>query len=202
MAESLDSTTADMGNDGVQQCRNLLKAQGIKVVAFDMDQTAVSIHSRGRLRRGDPLENFLNKATEDFKKLVPFLHRDGFGLSIATHSDEAEFGILVKPETHILGSELARALISKYFPSEIVDSFFLVAYNPRARPDGHKEENKIKRYHIRKLIEHFQVEPHEILFLDDTKKVVEDLNKTCGVKAFLVDEKKGFELSDILDNLS
>lgn len=180
-------------------CIKQLKSSGIKVVAFDMDQTAVSIHSRGKLQR-DQLDGFLGHATEDFRTLVPLLHAEGLGLSIATHSDEAEFGPVVKPETHILGSELAGALVKRWFPPKIASSFFVVAYNPRVRPDGHLEENKIKRYHIRKLVDHFQAKPEEIVFLDDTKTVVDDLNQHCGVKAILVDAEKGFQIGDLLDN--
>jgi hypothetical protein len=71
------------------RCLDLLKSEGVKVVAFDMDQTAVSMHSRRRLRRGDPFDDFLGIVSKDFRNLVPLLHEHGFGLSIATHSDES-----------------------------------------------------------------------------------------------------------------
>lgn len=186
--------------DDFSQCLALLTQKGIKVVAFDMDQTAVSVHSRGKLKRED-LNEFLGHATEDFKLLVPKLYQSGFGLSIATHSDEAEFGGSIQPESHILGSELARALVEKSFPPEIASVFCIIAYNPRARADDKQEDNKIKRYHIRKLVEHFKVLPEEIVFLDDTKNVVDDLNEKCGVKAFIVDPTKGFQISDLLNNI-
>lgn len=183
-----------------EKCIQLLKEKGIKVVAFDMDQTAVSVHSRGRLRR-DGLDSYLNQATHDFRNIVPELHKHGFGLSISTHSDEAEFGGDVQPESHILGSELAQALVDRHFEPAISSAFKIIAYNPRFHPDDSKEENKIKRCHIRKLLEHFKVLPKDIVFLDDVKEITEDCNQTCGVNAILVDAKQGFKISDLLENL-
>jgi hypothetical protein len=206
MNESQDASSCISGDNHKKneqvylRCIDLLKSKGIKVVAFDMDQTAVSMHSRGRLRRGDPLDDFLGKVSNDFRNLVPLLHEHGFGLSIATHSDEAEFGGLIKPETHILGSELASALIQRYFTSELVNTFFIVAYNPRARKDGNQEDNKLKRYHVRKLLQHFQVQPQEIVFFDDTPTVVNDCNR-CGLNAILVDANEGFQASDLLNSM-
>lgn len=187
-------------DDAFQECIEKLKAKDIRVVAFDMDQTAVSVHSHGNLRR-DHLDNYLGKATPDFLKLVPLLHQHGFGLSIATHSDEAEFGGNIFPETHILGREIARALVDKYFSAEIASAFHIIAYNPRVRPGGEKEENRIKRYHVRNLVEYFKVDPERIVFLDDTEQVVSDCIETCKVNAFLVDASKGFQISDLLDKL-
>ena len=50
-----------------EQCIRLLKKKGIKLVVFDMDLTAVSKHSRGRLERGTQLDDFLSFATVSFK---------------------------------------------------------------------------------------------------------------------------------------
>jgi len=185
----------------VKRCIQLLHHHSIKVVVFDMDQTAVSVHSRGKLRR-DKLDEYLDKATPDFLRLVPALQKHGFALSIATHSDEAEFGFLVRPETHILGKELATTLVQRYFEESIASSFFIVAYNPRVQPGGSNPENKIKRYHMREIQQHFQVDPQDILFFDDTANVVHDCFNTCGVKTIKVDPNKGFQLSDLLEKLN
>ena len=67
---------------------------------------------------------------------------------------------MINPNTHILGKELASKLIEKYFTNDIVSSFFIVAYNPRAHHHRQEEEeqqenneeeniNKKKRYHFR-----------------------------------------------------
>ena len=143
-ADNGPSPESSNGNSGVyESCIQLLIDRGVKVVAFDMDQTAVSVHSRGKLRR-DQLDDYLNKATNDFRNLVPQLHNQGFGLSIATHSDEAEFGGGVKPASHMLGSELARAVVERHFAPEVASAFHIIAYNPRVQSDGQRDENKIK----------------------------------------------------------
>jgi len=138
-------------------------------------------------------------------------HAAGFRLAVATHSDEAEFddtqqqrGVLVvQPQTHILGRELVMALLQRYFPDNIVQDFCVVAYNPRVRlpaaaTEGN-DDNRIKRYHMRQITEHFQVEDsQQILFFDDTEAVVEDCNDNCGVKAIKVDPKIGLQWCDVM----
>lgn len=181
---------------------DLLHQHHIKVVAFDMDQTAVAQHSHGRLKRGQPLEQYLDRTTPCFKALVPQLHSHGIGLCIATLSDEAEFGGLVQPTTHILGSELARAVVERNFDPSVAAAFLIVAYNPKARGrDGQMEHNRIKRCHMRTIQQHFQVDPESIVFLDDTPQVVDDCRNHCGVRAILVDGRTGFQLSDLLSAL-
>jgi len=193
------STPVGTKRTEIQQCIAVLKREKIQVVAFDMDLTAVSSHSRGCLLRTE-LDNYLSQVTPDFLTLVPELHKFGFHLAIATHSDEAEFGGEVQPETHILGTELATALVSKFEP-ETASSIFIVAYNPRHHPDDAADENKlIKRYHMNLLKEKFQVEGKNIIFFDDTEHVVDDCRKTCGVHAFVVDPNHGFRLIDLLRN--
>jgi hypothetical protein len=185
----------------IEKCIDLLKSHKIKLIAFDMDQTAVAMHSRGKLRR-EELDEYVSKATRAFMKLVPALHAHKLYLAIATHSDEAEFSGDIKPETHILGKELATALVNQAFSEEIASSFFVVAYNPRWHAEGQEEENKIKRYHMKELQRHFELEAKYILFLDDTPSVVDDCTQFCGVRTIQIDPERGFQLSDILENLS
>ena len=86
-------TTPPITTELLDKCVALLQQHDIKVVSFDMDLTAVARHSRGRLKRGDDLKEYLSHATDAFQALVPALHQHGFHyLSIASHSDEAEFG--------------------------------------------------------------------------------------------------------------
>jgi hypothetical protein len=189
----------------LMRCMELLREHSIRLVVFDMDQTAVAAHSRGRLERAE-LASFLNHATADFVSLIPRLFAAGYSMAIATHSDAAEYGSKkeVQPETHILGEELARALVDRHFPADMARAFFIVAYNPRHRgPEGELQVNRIKRHHMRMLMNHFQVQAAaDILFFDDTPHVVDDCRETCGVRAVQVDAQVGFQLSDLLIHLS
>jgi hypothetical protein len=212
-AEANQSSHSRSSDQDLERCMELLQEHSIRLVVFDMDQTAVGAHSRGRLERTE-LSKFLDHATPGFLSLVPRLHEKGIGMAIATHSDAAEFGQedeQVQPATHILGEELARALVDRHFSSDISQAFFIVAYNPRHRGlEGELEHNRIKRYHMRMLHNYFEQvqggagapEPAETLFFDDLPHVVDDCRETCGVRAVLVDPKVGFQLSDLINHLS
>lgn len=195
--------------ESIQTAIALLKQHSIRLVVFDMDQTAVAMHSRGQLRRTD-LRDYLEHATPDFRQLVPALHQNGFFLAIATHSDAAEFsenkldqnGCLVQPETHILGEELVRALLLYHFPQEMANSFGIVAYHPRVHAMGDQPAHRFKRRHMTQLLQQFQVSPEHVLFFDDEPANVVDCNHTCHVKSVQVDSQHGFRLSDLLNALS
>lgn len=190
----------------IMECLNLLRASSIRVVVFDMDQTAVTTHSRGRQRRSK-LSSFLEKVSPDFRRFVPQLYKHGYLLSIATHSDECEFEtgmqrLTIDRRTHILGKELAKAVLDHCFGEPIASSFFIVAYNPRARGQAKDPHNCIKRYHMREIQHHYSVKKSEILLFDDTVEVVDDCARTCNVRAVQVDPKKGFRLDDLLQAFS
>lgn len=190
-------TTADSA--AVHDCITVLHSQNVRVCVFDMDLTAVAVHSRGCLRRED-MEAYLQKATPDFLALVPYLHRAGIGLAVATHSDEAEYGGHVQPETHILGTELVRALLDYHFPKTIATAFFVVAYNPRVRK-AVDPNDLIKRHHMRQILKHFDTVPQELVFFDDIEAIVRDCCDYCHVRAIQVDATTGFQYKDILDNM-
>jgi hypothetical protein len=217
--ESHDDTITDAHEDiqnKVQRCLALLRQHGIRLVVFDMDQTAVVAHSHGKLKRNE-LDAFLNKASADWVHLVPALHEAvlmvpavpaartaaaGFSVAVATHSDAAEYGRKdpsIQPATHILGDELARALVDRHFSPATAAAIFCVAYNPRHRgAHGQMEEHRIKRYHVLVLQQHFGVDAAEIIFFDDTPQVVQDCRETCGVHAVQVDPNQGFVFADLL----
>jgi len=213
---SNDINNQNRDNDKVmlEQCIEVLTAHSIRVVVFDMDLTAVAMHSRGCLPRCD-LPLYLQKTTRDFQTLVPWLHQRGFFLAVATHSDEAEFetarqsadpdndGSLlpnnpIHPDTHILGHELATRVVEHSFSADIAARFFIVAYNPRARGQTESPLNCLKRYHMREIQQRFGVTAPEILLFDDTPEIIMDCRHHCGVNAVLVNPEQGFRLSDLL----
>lgn len=188
------------------ECVQLLRQHRIRLVVFDMDQTAVRQHSRGCLQRSQ-LRDYCQQATPAFRQLVPVLLEHKIHVAIATHSDEAEF-VWDKPgkpnihrSTHILGAELAASLLETCFGREVASQIKIVAYNPSARGTKYSERDKVKRYHLRTLQEHHGVGGSEMLFFDDTPGVVQDCNQHCGVWTVLVDANQGFGLSDLLGAL-
>jgi hypothetical protein len=196
---TLHLSTPTMIETEVQRCIALLQSQSIRVCVFDMDLTAVAAHSQGCLLRSE-LDEYLNKATPSFRAIVPKLHGAGIGLAIATHSDEAEYGGHVQPETHILGAELARALVEYHFDADVAKAFFIMAYNPRVRGVT-DHQDLIKRHHMRHILEWFAVPPHQIVFFDDIEATVKDCVDYCNVRSIQVDATAGFQCKDILNNL-
>jgi len=195
-----------MGDADFERCMNLLEKSQYKVIVFDMDLTAVAMHSRGTMRR-DSLDKFLGKISPDFAHLVPMLHKNGFKVAMATHSDEAEYdhgrlSALVNRETHIMGHELVLKVLEHVFEDGVVKDIPITAYNPRARGTLNDTENQIKRYHMRKIMNHFGVPSSEILFFDDTPTVVKDCNEHVGVKTIQVDRRTAFTLQDMIGALT
>ena len=184
----------------IDHCVHLLQKNGIKLVVFDMDLTAVSEHSRGQLLRSN-VRDYVSKATPAFLAFVPKLQQHGFYLAIATHSDEAEFDGPIQRDTHILGMELATRLVHDCFPMEVSSAFSIVAYNPRVHPEHDSELNKYKRYHMRVLLAKYGVQGNEVAFFDDTLAVVDDCLNHCGIiHAVQVDDNIGFQIDDVINN--
>ena len=122
-----------------------------------MDQCIVAEHSRGSIRRtGRSLYNFVQKVTPSFAIFANKLHNNGIRMAIATHSDAAEYNDIYRhPRDYIIGEELASKVL-EYSVREIMDSFYIVAYNPRARKNFNLEDAN-KKYHIRKIAKHYDV---------------------------------------------
>lgn len=191
---------ATIDSAAVRDCIALLHSRNVRVCVFDMDLTAVAAHSQGCLLRSN-LDDYLRQATPDFLALVPHLYAAGFGLAVATHSDEAEYGGHVQPATHILGEELVRALLNYHFATPIASAFFVVAYNPRVRKAVNPND-LIKRYHMRQILQHFDtVSPQQVVFFDDIEETVRDCCDYCNVRAIQVDNRIGFQCRDIIEKL-
>lgn len=159
---------------------SLLAEGGFKCVAVDMDQTAVSAHSRGALRRSR-LSAYLDKVTPDFVELVRSCLARGVGLAMATHSDEAEYGTklggLNNAKLCVMGQELASQVAKTALPDGADNSsIFIAAYNPRARRDTNPN-NAGKQEHVRRAAAHFGCDPSQVLLLDD-----DAFNCKCGAR--------------------
>ena len=99
-----------------QAVADAIIANRYRVVALDMDQTLLKMHSHGCLRRQD-LPKYIASVSNDAVALVLKLHASGaVRLAVATHSDEAEYGwtrdaitgVPTAHETHCIGEGLAR----------------------------------------------------------------------------------------------
>lgn len=177
---------------------NIVRNTNIKVVVFDMDQTMVSTHSRGSLPR--VLANsFVDKTSLDFVHFARSLHSRGIKLAVATHSDSKEYNFLKSPDNFIMGDELVKLVLETAVP-DIANAFYIIAYNPAIRNDGHLIDNQNKRLHIRLISQHYNVKQEDCLLFDDDESNV--VNNGGSFKAYQVNWKTGFRLNDIESFLS
>lgn len=190
----------------VQDFVNQLKALGIKMVVFDLDQTACKEHSGGVLRKKEDkfeddmyLEKYLTEIAPDFKRVVPALVKANFYLSICTFTDTyyyfEESGDMRFPKKDfIAGEHLVNAFLNEHFDKETVDCFYNVPYNPSIHDE---EVPRNKNYHMRKLVKHYNetkeipLEMSECILFDDT---ADNINQARDFKAVLVDRTTAFQL--------
>mmetsp|Transcript_11329 Transcript_11329/g.28587 ORF Transcript_11329/g.28587 Transcript_11329/m.28587 type:complete len:325 (+) Transcript_11329:47-1021(+) len=177
-----------------------MQAAGIRCVAFDMDQTMVDRHSRGRLRKSK-LDWFASHTTPAFLTLVPKLLEAGIHVAMATASDKAEYRphapkvVRTTPETHLLGEDLVTPLLQKVLP-EHADRFFMVCYNPRVHgAEGAKLENNGKEVHIRNICNHFDIPAASVILLDDEERNhIAHVRNQSQFTSIKVDGKYGLQL--------
>jgi hypothetical protein len=205
----------DCSRSPVNACVEQLRRRGIKCVVFDMDQCLVAAHSRGSMCRQD-LHQFIRAVTPSFQSLVPALKMAGIKLAIATHSDGIEHTNKKPRTTHIIGKELADAVLFGSVPQDAT-AFFVVAFNQKRRaktqydPSVHgtaalldsssypsalaAEHNK--RLHMHMIAAHFNLSTSDLILFDDDPT---NVSQTGGdFMAVKVDDKLGFQLSDIGD---
>mmetsp|Transcript_55314 Transcript_55314/g.129453 ORF Transcript_55314/g.129453 Transcript_55314/m.129453 type:complete len:227 (+) Transcript_55314:171-851(+) len=192
-----EATLSEEESEGFAQH---LQDANIEIACFDMDLTMVAQHSMGRMKRGDPLEQFLSNIRTDFVRLVPKLHQRSIKLAVATHSDAHEYNWLlgVREESHILGEELAKACLARACP-EIAEEFFVVAYNPTARLGPllpFQPHMRGKRHHIRSIMKHYGcTDASRVVLFDDDEENVRTVPEGCH--AVKVDPKIGFCLRGV-----
>ena len=175
------------------------RSAGVRVVAFDMDQTIVAQHSWGQMKRhGDALSNFFGKITPAFALLARRLHSAGFKLAVATHSDAAEYNLLYRrKEDYVIGAELVESLLASAVP-ELAEEFYIVAYNPMSRRNFDPKEAH-KNYHVHHIAAHFGVDTKEVLLFDDDEGNIADTDNLF--MAMKVNPGRGLSLPDILKAL-
>lgn len=176
-----------------------LQSKGVRAVAWDMDRTLVHAHSHGRMTKVG-LAEFARCISPDFLGLAAALHAQGIHQAVATHSDRAEHTDAMPPETHLLGEDLASAVLrASPLEKKVVDSFLLIGYNPGVRAaqgdaEAARPANQAKKRHVRQIAAHFQVAIEAILLLDDLH---DNCTNTEGCLVVRVDAAHGFRLFDI-----
>lgn len=172
-------------------------ARGIEVVVFDMDLTMGGGHCGEGLPR-DKLEDYIDMASPDFvEAAVVLCHIPGVHLAVATMSDPAEYDLPGQSrDTHILGPDLAEALIKHWCPEALPKFGIMVGFDGSLHEDIPAELGK--SLHMRRIAKHYGVPFERMVLIDDNL----DCLKTCdgwhGVH--VRDRRFGFRFEDCFDD--
>mmetsp|Transcript_127141 Transcript_127141/g.283420 ORF Transcript_127141/g.283420 Transcript_127141/m.283420 type:complete len:216 (+) Transcript_127141:116-763(+) len=174
-------------------------SSGLEVVVFDMDHTMSGMHCGSGLPI-DQCHTYIEATSADFAEAARALHRiPGLHLAVATGSDPCEYDIEGQSrETHILGPDLAEAVIRYHCPEALPGFEIMVGYDWRLH--GERSEEKGKRYHMQKIAAHYGVAFSRMLLIDDTPSNLENEDGWHGV--LVRDASKGFRFEDCLFNNS
>eukprot|EP00913_Durusdinium_trenchii_P032475 g30404.t1 len=127
---------------------------------------------------------YIAKASPDFVEALRALVALDFKLAVATNSDPAEYDLPGQSrESHILGPDLATALI-KYWCREALPKFeVMVGFDP----DLHDDPRLLgKSHHMRIIAEHYQVPFEEMLLIDDSARNLRNTDGWQGARERLL----------------
>ena len=119
-------------------------------------------------------------------------------------SDPAEYDLPGQcRETHILGPDLATALITHHCPDALDMFQVMVGYDSRLHlkdndKDNEEVNNTGKRYHMRLIQQHYDVPFHKMVIFDDSRSSLRNEDGWVGVK---VDPVAGFSFADLPSSL-
>jgi hypothetical protein len=173
-----------------------VSARGVKVVCWDMDRTFMAAHSRGRMTPW-LLPSFASRVSPDFIRFSEALQSTGCAQAVATHSDFAEHGPEKPEGEYIIGEPLVRAVGELSFPTLLQWPIVAYnprarALKARAAAVGHhddsveaagragsgqaddgweghggSDEDRDKRYHLRKIAELVGCDVADCMLIDD-----------------------------------
>lgn len=174
-----------------------LEKRKVKVVVFEVD----GVMSCGSSPRGVPthyLDEYLEDASTDFIEAVGVLTKKGFHLAVATKADPSDYKKLgVSTETHLIGADLAKVLLSRRCPGVLSRFGIMVGFDPKSH--GNKSEELGKRHHLRQIAEHYRVRSNEMVLFDCCQQDLENEDGWIGV--LVRDKKLGFQYEDCLKAL-
>jgi NTP pyrophosphatase (non-canonical NTP hydrolase) len=172
-----------------------LKRKKIKCVVFDMDHTMSACHCGEGLPNAEKAK-YIGAVSVDFVTLVSALALEpSFRLAVATGSDPLEYNLPGQSQlTHLLGPDLAKALIAQTCPKYVLPKFqIMVGYDYRLH--GKVTTEKGKRYHMRKISKFYNIPFKQMLIIDDSTS---SLKNEDGWHGMLVhDRNVGFTRFDI-----
>ena len=174
-------------NIWIQQFITFLKQNNIKCIVFDMDHTMSACHCGAGLPKNE-LGKYIHAVSADFIALASALALEpNFHLAVATGSDPFEYSLPNQSKhSHILGPDLAKALINQTCPKYVLHKFqIMVGYDYRLH--GKIANEKGKRHHMRKISKFYNNIPfNEMIIIDDS---ISSLKNEDGWHGMLVHDR-------------
>eukprot|EP01083_Nonionella_stella_P256433 878933_1 len=187
-----------------------LRKAGIKLVLFDMDNTATSAHANGCLttesediKHSPDLDHYVASASVHFKYIVPMLlEKEEFKVAIVTFSDKKWYDDEKDHPKSLAGEDLVKAFLKGVFEGLDVDfekiemlGKYAGKHSKKWYPklDDLKERNK--NTHIAEMCRRFGVPASNAVLFDDDPNNVVGANEHTDATAYLVDRDtgRGFE---------
>jgi hypothetical protein len=182
-----------------------LDTNGFEVVVWDMDKTMSAKHCGSGLLRVD-MQEYVDHASPDFITVMKALSNQRednrmVRCAVATGSDPLEYSLPGQSkESHILGPDLAKALVSYHCPEAMSLFDIMVGFDYRLHSCDGKEgclNMKGKRHHMRLIKEHLNVPFEKMVLIDDTPSCLVNEEGWSGV---LVKGAAGFLVEHCLDS--
>lgn len=200
-SDTVDSSVVRASLEGYSpRCKRFVAwvlSSGIDVVVFDMDLTMGSGHCGDGLKL-EELASYISGASPDFVEAVRALSGiPSIRLAVATNSDPAEYDLQGQScQTHILGPDLATALLRHWCPEAVQKFEIMVGFDH----DLHKDVPVLlgKSWHMRRIAEHYKVDFSRMVLIDDTASRLENSDGWRGV--LVRDQKIGFQFEDCFED--
>ena len=190
-----------------------IERHSFEVIVFDMDCTMSTSHCGSGLPR-EKLSEYISNASNDFVKALRALclisTTKSIKCAVATGSDPLEYDLPGQSkETHILGPDLAAAVVKHHCQDALPLFEVMVGYDDRLHNDnnsntasteqttgsGNQAENRSgKRHHMRLIQKHYGVPFQRMVLFDDYEGSLANEDGWVGVK---VDGNRGFRFADL-----
>jgi HAD superfamily phosphatase (TIGR01681 family) len=159
-----------------------LKEKDIKMVAFDMDCTLTTQHSRGVIPKSES-KKYTSGMTNTVKELLPLLLKNNIAIGVATKSDTTYYTMFDKKD-HLAGEDLIITLLSTILTSKELSQVIKIGLNPdiyvedTSLYEKHLEDWKVdkntplkgeKSTHLNILAQITGFKTDQILLIDDEK---------------------------------
>eukprot|EP00929_Paragymnodinium_shiwhaense_P018693 TRINITY_DN12986_c0_g1_i1.p1 TRINITY_DN12986_c0_g1~~TRINITY_DN12986_c0_g1_i1.p1 ORF type:complete len:306 (-),score=56.12 TRINITY_DN12986_c0_g1_i1:136-1053(-) len=179
---------------------NWLDSQGIKVVAFELDGVIRGKTGEDAIPRHEA-QDYIAGTSKDFIIAARTLSRHGFGLALASTSDEAACSTQGRsPASHMAGEELTKMLLRQRCPEAQEHFRVMVGYDPKLHgQDAPSHPGGEKYYHVDRISQHYRVSMEEICLVDVASKTKADKDTYPWVTVPVRDPKEGFQFEDVLE---